>query len=236
MANSLVSFAKKAQARIERDNRLTGRVLFALDASGSREATWDMSRKLTLPLFQRISELGDLYISLGYFNGGDANNQHEGDQCLFAPYTNDPNIIADLMNRVECETCTTQIEKILDHAIFEVSDPLNRPAALIYIGDTCEESRTRLIAKAKNLGVAKLPIFMFLETIEGTSKGDAETFSMIAKASGGAYAEFNEGSATALMDFLAGALAFAVGGLKALTNAARSSTGAQLLLTQLKKD
>jgi len=238
MSNSLTTFAKIAQKRIESAalaNRPSGKLLFALDASGSRESTWAMSKKLTIPLFARIRELGELSISLGYFNGGTSANSF-ADQCQFSTYVSDAEQLTLLMNQVSCMSCNTQIEKILDHALLETLKPVGeKPSAMIYIGDDMEENLTSLVTKARVLHSRNFPIFMFLENTSYTSNTDRSAFKAIAEASGGAFAEFTEGAADVMLDWIKSAVSFAIGGLAALTREAnRGSKSAQLLLTQMK--
>jgi hypothetical protein len=129
------------------------------------------------------------------------------------------------MNQIICMAGYTQIEKVLRHAAREhAKAPV---AALIFIGDACEEEESVLYAAARELS---MPTFFFQE---GNSDLVAGIFGRIAEITRGAVAQFDSGSAAKLADLLKAVATFATGGIRALE--AQKSEAARLLLTQLKK-
>ena len=48
-----------------------GSLIFALDATGSRERTWDTAAELQTQMFREIAGLGSLDVQLVYFRGYD---------------------------------------------------------------------------------------------------------------------------------------------------------------------
>ena len=46
-----------------------GSLIFALDATGSRECTWDTAAELQTQMFREIAGLGSLDVQLVYFRG-----------------------------------------------------------------------------------------------------------------------------------------------------------------------
>ena len=129
-----------------------------------------------------------------------------------------------MMRKITCDAGSTQIEKVLRHARQE--NARQKIAALIFIGDACEEPAHSLYAQASELGA---PAFLFQE---GSDPRVADIFRRIARTTGGAYAKFDANAAAQLADLLKAAAAYASGGVKALS--AQNSAAATLLLTQIK--
>jgi hypothetical protein len=183
-------------AFFERVNPARGRLIFAIDATASREPTWDLAAGLTGQMFEAAR---------GYR------------ECVASRWFSDaPSLIA-AMRRVRCEAGHTQIGRVLDHIRKE--NAKQKVAAAVLISDACEEDAGDLFRRATELGV---PVFMFQE---GSSKEIARIYEEIARITGGAIAEFNASAAQRLAGLLRAVAAFAAGGIKALvaqkTEAAR---------------
>jgi hypothetical protein len=204
------------------------RLIFALDATASREETWDLAQKLQAQMFAATATMGALDVQLIYFRGGldhipDEPNRAE---CRASPWLSNPAALTTMMRKIDCRAGLTQIGRVLTHAKAQAE---NQPVqALIFVGDAMEEKIERLTATATELGDLKTPVFMFQE---GDTPGVARAYKLIAMASGGAYFKFNEGSAAQLSDLLRAVAVFAVGGIKALEGQGET---ARLLLEQLK--
>jgi hypothetical protein len=204
------------------------RLIFALDATASREETWDLAQKLQAQMFAATATMGALDVQLIYFRGGldhipDEPNRAE---CRASPWLSNPAALTTMMRKIDCRAGLTQIGRVLTHAKAQAE---NQPVqALIFVGDAMEEKIERLTATATELGDLKTPVFMFQE---GDTPGVARVYKLIAMASGGAYFKFNEGSAAQLSDLLRAVAVFAVGGIKALEGQGET---ARLLLEQLK--
>ena len=101
--------------------------------------------------------------------------------------------------------------------------------ALVFVGDAMEESVDELCAKAGELGLLKVPAFMFQEGHDA----DAErAFREIARLTGGAWCRFDPGAGAQLRELLRAAAAYAAGGREALRLS--GSSGAAALLSQMK--
>jgi hypothetical protein len=100
---------------------------------------------------------------------------------------------------------------------------------MVFVGDALEEPIDALAAKAGELGILGLPVFVFQE---GHDRDVEVGYREIARLSGGAYARFNQNAAAELAELLRAVAVFAAGGRKAL--AARKGASAQLLLGQIK--
>ena len=196
-----------------------GRLIFALDATLSRQPTWDLAQSLQARMFETARAIGGLDVQLVYFRG-----LHE---CRASRFVADGAGLAGLMSKIECQGGQTQIARVLRHAVSEVSD--KRVGALIYVGDAVEENPDELAALAGKLGLLGVKAFTFQE---GGDPLAAAAFREIARLTGGAYAAFDASSPGRLADLLAAAAAYAVGGRDALER--RGGDAARLLLTQMK--
>ncbi|HEY8276237.1 MAG TPA: VWA domain-containing protein [Methyloceanibacter sp.] len=199
-----------------------GRLIFAMDATMSRQPTWDLALKLQGDMFRAVKEVGGLDVQLVYFRGFN--------ETKASKWVGDPDTVARLMARVACEGGYTQIRKVLSHAKGE--SQAGRVNALVYVGDAMEENIDELAQRAGELRLLGVPCFMFQE---GHDKKAERSFKEIARLTRGAYCRFDSGSATQLRELLAAVAVYATGGRKALkdfSQATRSSAGS-LLLEQL---
>jgi hypothetical protein len=195
-----------------------GRLIFALDATMSRQPTWDLACKLQAAMFEAAAGIGGLSVQLAYFRGLG--------ECRASAFVADGSALADLMVRIACRGGQTQIGKLLSHVRREAEkQPV---AALIYVGDAMEENPDELCRRAGEIGLLGTRAFMFHEGRDGAAES---TFREIARLTGGAYLPFDRSSAAELRALLKAVATYAAGGLKALE--AHGGEGAQLLLARL---
>jgi len=180
-----------------------GRLIFALDATASREASWDRASHLQAQMFQSTAELGSLDIQLCYYRGFG--------EFHATPWLADSRRLLREMSTVRCLAGHTQIGRLLQHAIDETRK--GRINAVVFIGDCVEEDVDALGRLAGQLGLLGVPLFLFHE---GHDPLAARTFRHLAELSGGAYCPFDTGSAQQLRDLLGAVAVFAVGGRTAL--------------------
>ena len=214
---SAASTSADLQKFFEKVDPARARLIFAIDATASREEAWDHAAHLQSQMFATVAAIGGLDVQLVYYQG-------DG-KCVASRWFSDPKALAATMSRVMCQAGHTQIRKVLAHARRE--NARDKVAALILVSDDCEELPNDLYAEANELAV---PVFAFQE---GNDAEVAEIYSRIARVTGGAFCQFNDGAAERLGDLLKAVAAFAAGGVKAL--AAQESEAARLLLTQLRK-
>ncbi len=198
-----------------------GRLIFALDATMSRQPTWDMACELQAEMFREAGSIGGLDIRLVYFRGLG--------ECRASPWISDTSQLARLMNRITVQGGHTQIHKVLSETRRNAVDSGVR--ALVFVGDAMEEDVDDLCARAGELGLLKVPVFMFQEGDDAVTE---RAFREIARLSGGAYCRFDPGAAAQLRDLLRAAAAYAAGGREALQRLSKSGSGAELLLQQMK--
>ena len=196
-----------------------GRLIFALDATASRQRTWDQACHIQAEMFAAVGQLGGLDVQLAYYRG-----YREFEAFAWADSAGE---LTRRMTRVSCLGGHTQIGRVLKHAIAETK--VRRVNALVFVGDCMEESVDHLAHLAGQLGVLGLPMFLFHE---GNDPIAAATFEQLARLSGGACCPFDAGSARQLAELLRAVAVYAAGGLKALEDHGRRTGGRTLLLTR----
>lgn len=199
-----------------------GRLIFALDATMSRQPTWDQACRLQADMFTEAAAIGGLDVQLAYYRGLS--------ECRASRWASDARMLGGLMEKIDCRGGHTQIGRILAHAKRE--SETKKVQALVFVGDAMEEALDDLCASAGELGLRGIPAFMFQE---GSDPVAERAFREIARLTRGAYCRFDPGAAHQLGELLRAAAAFAAGGVKALNDlSARRHAGAQKLLAQLR--
>lgn len=196
-----------------------GRLIFALDATASRQPSWDRACQLQGQMFHATDQLGGLHLQLCYYRGF-----HEFDH---SPWLRDSQALLRTMTAVQCLGGYTQLERVLDHCLAENSEQAVQ--AVIIIGDAVEEKVDKLCAKAGKLGMLGVPLFMFQEGFDASVR---QCFQQMALVSKGAFATFDEHSAAQLSELLGAVATFASGGVEALQRL--QTQAASQLLHQLK--
>jgi hypothetical protein len=214
----IAQFLQKSTA-IARFVEQQPRLLFAIDATASRQPTWDHASQLQREMFQTSDVAATLAVQLCYYRG-------------FAEFSasrwlTDSAQLTRLMERVQCEGGHTQIVRVLRHAQAEHRKATVK--AVVFIGDAVEENPDSLCDLAGQCGILQLPLFLFQE---GRERQVEATFRTMAKLSGGAYARFDNSSAATLAGLLGAVASYATGGRTALEQ--RGGDSAKLLLQQLK--
>lgn len=200
---------------------MRGRLIFALDATMSRQPTWDYACRLQADMFREAASIGGLEVQLVYYRGLA--------ECRASKWVSEGMQLADLMTRIDCRGGHTQIRKILAHARAETER--RKVQALVFVGDAMEEAIDDLCASAGELGLLGVPAFVFQE---GDDPVAAQAFREIARLTRGVYCRFDSGSAHQLGELLRAAAVYAAGGIKALADLSRPGSGAQRLLQQLR--
>ncbi|EKF19551.1 hypothetical protein [Nitratireductor pacificus] len=195
-----------------------GRLVLALDATMSRQPTWDLACRLQAEMFDAVGKAGGLNVQLVYFRGFG--------ECRASRFVKDTGALKTLMTKIDCRGGQTQIGKVLAHAVKETAR--QKVNALVYIGDAMEEDVDSLADKAGRLGLAGTPVFVFQE---GRDPLAEQALREIARLSRGAWFRFDARSAAELGKLLSAVAVYATGGLKALT--ARDRPEDRLMLQNL---
>ncbi len=199
-----------------------GRLIFALDATMSRQPTWDTASRLQAEMFREAASVGGLDIQLVYYRGFA--------ECRASSWVAEPQRLGELMSRIDCRAGQTQIGKVLAHARRE--NDAGKVAVLVFVGDAMEESLDAVCAAAGELGLRNVRAFMFQEGYDAVCE---QAFREVARLTHGAFCRFTPGAAHELAELLRAAAAYAAGGMKALADLGeRQSAGAVALIAQLK--
>ena len=202
--NEVADFLAKAAALPSRGNGSNrGRLIFAMDATASREQSWDQACSIQAGMFEEAAALGGLDIQLCFYRGLR--------EVRASRWQGDTVGLARLMGAVRCSAGATQIGRILDHTLRETAK--RKVDALVFVGDAVEEGLGALRDRAGRLGLYRVPGFFFHE---GNDPAAASAFRDMAGLSGGAACTFDAGSAAQLRDLLSAVAVYAAGGRAAL--------------------
>jgi hypothetical protein len=215
----VASFLRQARAVAPRSDGRRGRLIFALDATMSRQPTWDAACDLQSEMFSATDRAGGLAVQLVYFRGRD--------EARASAWVENADRLRRIMLRIACHGGLTQIGRVLDHAAKEAArEPV---AALVYVGDAMEEQIDVLCAKAGTLALRGTRAFMFLE---GRDPAAERAFREIARLTRGVFLPFDRSAPGELRELLAAVATFAAGGRAALEHS--GSAAARRLLADLR--
>ncbi len=195
-----------------------GRLLFAIDATASREPTWDMACAIQSEMFSATQTLGGLEVQLAFYRGFG--------EMKVTKWVGGPQELVKRMTQVRCLAGRTQIRKVLRHALKETRR--KKVNAVVFVGDVVEEDIDDLGHLAGQLGLVGTPIFIFHEGGEAVSR---RGFEQIARLSNGAYCAFDAGSAGQLGELLKAVAVYSAGGQGALEDYGRRAGGKALQIT-----
>ena len=212
------AFLAKA-ARVPALSQVKGRLIFAIDATMSRQPTWNKARAIQSDMFAVAESIGGLAVQLVYFRGF---NEFQASEWVTTP-----SALAERMRRVSCASGATQVCRVLAHTAEE--GRRTKIGALVYVGDCFEESPDIAIAEAAKLALLGVPAFMFHE---GREPGAEATFREVARLTHGVYARFDSGAARQLRELLMAAAVYAAGGVLALKDYGKRVGGEVLRLSQ----
>ena len=199
-----------------------GRLVFAMDATASREPSWDRACQVQGQMFLETAALGGLDVQLVYYRGFD--------ECRASRWVDNPGDLVRLMTGVFCLAGQTKIRRVLQHVVRETDK--KRVAALVFVGDCFEENLDELGQIAGQLGLKGVRGFFFQE---GHNPEAERAFRHLAKLTDGAHCRFDANSPQQLRDLLGAVAAYAAGGRQALADLSqRSSREVRLLASQVR--
>lgn len=187
------------------------RLAFIIDATASRQPTWDHACQIQGNMFRAVANTGRLEVQLVYFRGME--------DFYYSDWKSDAESLLQEMTGVRCQAGHTQIGRSLRHLLHETgAHPVK---AAVYIGDACEETDDSLYKLAGELRIHGTPVFLFQENHLPEVE---QVYRNIARISGGAYSHFDANSPGLLSELLAAVAVYATGGQDALKSFARSSS------------
>jgi hypothetical protein len=216
---AIQSFVEQARSVPVKSDGRRGRLIFALDATASREPTWDRACAIQGDMFHATDKLGGLEVQLCFYRGYG--------EFSASPWYASSRELVERMTSVFCLGGLTQIGKVLRHALREAGR--SRVNALVFIGDCVEENPEHLAHIAGQLGIRGVPVFLFHE---GNLPDTVRVFKQIAHLTRGATCPFDHGSADQLRDLLSAVAVYAAGGWQALEQFSDGKRGAVKQLTR----
>ena len=218
--SAIDAFVEKVRSTpVIKSGRERGRLMFAMDATGSRGPSWDRACQIQGEMFTETTALGGLDIQLCYYRGF---GEFEA-----SPWLSSGDALLQRMTNVSCRGGQTQIEKVLRQAIEQTKQ--KKVQALVFVGDCMEEDVDRLCHLAGELGMLGVPVFLFHEGDEPTAR---RAFKQIARLTRGAYCAFDASSAGQLRDLLSAVAVYAAGGQKALQDFGKNGSEVVRQLTR----
>ena len=142
-----------AAARVPALSQVRGRLIFAIDATMSRQPSWDRAAEIQTEMFEVAQSIGGLAVQLVWFRG---RGEFEASE-----WTVTPAALAERMRAVACRSGFTQLRRVLQHAADEARR--TRIGALVYVGDCFEERHEAATKAAAALALRGVPAFMFHE-------------------------------------------------------------------------
>ncbi|HJW41608.1 MAG TPA: hypothetical protein VJ476_10315 [Rhizomicrobium sp.] len=210
-AHDIDAFLDRA-AKLPALAQAKGRLIFAIDATMSRQPTWNHATDIQSDMFAVAEGIGGLAVQLVYFRG--RGEFHASD------WTASATVLANRMRDVTTRSGSTQLCRVLEHAGTEASRA--KVGALVYVGDAFEEDPDAAAAQAAKLALLGVPAFLFHE---GDDPRAGAVFRDLARLTNGVYARFDSGAARQLRDLLMAAAIYATGGAVALREHARKKGG-----------
>jgi hypothetical protein len=194
------------------------RLIFAVDATASREPAWTAARQVTDVLVKALP--GALDVALAVHGGSRVHT--------FTAFTSDARTLRDRAAGVSCVAGMTRLLPIL-------STSLKHPAVrvVIYIGDLFEENLIRGRQVADAMGAQGTRLIVLHDTADPAARRDAEVFWDLAKRTGGCVLPFDGAASGRLRDILSAVAVYAVGGEKLLRARRHELPGAVALLENL---
>ncbi len=197
-------------------NTATGPCLvFAVDATASREPAWDAARAVTDSLVKALP--GQLKVALAVHGGGRVHT--------FTGFTTDAAALRDRAAGVTCQAGFTRLLPILSSSLKHANIRV-----VVYIGDVFEENITEGRRIADAMGLRGTKLIVLHDTASADARRDAEVFWDLAKRTGGCVLPFNAAAPGKLRDVLAAVAVYAVGGTKLLRERRAALPGAVALL------
>jgi hypothetical protein len=194
------------------------RLVFAVDATASREPAWAAARQVTDALVKALP--GELDVALAVHGGSRVHT--------FTAFTNDAGTLRDRAASVRCQAGMTRLLPILAASLRQQA-----VRVVIYVGDVFEESLPNGRDLANAMGVRGTKLIVLHDTSDSGARRDAEIFWDLAKRTGGCVLPFDSSAPGKLRDVLSAVAVYAVGGEKLLRERQHALPGAVALLEHL---
>ncbi|MFL5284310.1 MAG: hypothetical protein ACJ8AW_25800 [Rhodopila sp.] len=196
------------------------RLVFAVDATASREPAWAAARRVTDALVKALP--GELDVALAVHGGGRVHT--------FTPFTSNANTLRDRAAGITCVSGLTRLLPILSASL-----KASAVRVVVYVGDVFEESLPQGRQIADSMAAQGIKLIVLHDTADPAARRDAEMFWDLARRTGGCVLPFDANASDRLRDLLAAVAVYAVGGEKLLRERRDALPGAVALLEHLGK-
>lgn len=191
-------------------------ICFVIDATGSRQHSWNQAQRTQAEMFDAVKSAGNLKLSVVCHRGGGVS-----DLGTFAS----PDEAKRRMGEISCASGETRIVSSLQAALNK------KPSTIIMVGDCFEEGFGDLQQVCSKLAAQKIRVYAF---VEGNDPNGQRAYKMAADMTGGIFQPF--GAGLDLSDLCVAAAVFDVGGQQAFDKLIASGhAGAKALEHQVKR-
>jgi hypothetical protein len=197
------------------------KLVFAFDATASREAAWATSTSLTDTLLGALP--GQLDVALAVHGGSKVHT--------FTRFESDANKLRDRAAGVRCRAGGTRLLEILAR-VLEYGDV----STVLYIGDVFEESKRAARKLATQLAECNVRLIILHDSPRSSYCADAKIFAEMTAITGGCVLPFDASALPRMQDLLSAVAVLAVGGTQMLAAKQETMPAARLLLQHLKGD
>ena len=196
------------------------KLVFAFDATASREMAWGTSTALTDALLAALP--GQLDVALAVHGGSKVHT--------FTGFESDAGKLRDRAAGVRCKAGHTRFLPILLRVL-----ETEGVGIVVYVGDVLEESHRQARKIAAALGARNIRLIILHDT-GSRDVGGEEIFAEMARLTEGAVLPFDASALPRLRELLAAVAVLAVGGTEMLAKKRDTMPAARLLLQHLKGD
>jgi hypothetical protein len=201
------------------------RLVFAVDATGSRETAWETAKKLTDTLIGALP--GQLEISLAVHGDGRVHT--------FTDFGLSARKLRKVAAGVRCETGGARLLEILARVL-----ECERVRVVVYIGDSFEEDEAEGMRLAEQLGARGIRLIILHDAADrdytNYGRAAAEIFGEMARRTGGAVLPFDRSAVRRLRELLAAVVVLAVGGPSMLAARQSRMPAARTLLLHISSE
>lgn len=189
------------------------RLVFAIDGTASREATWASAQRITDRMFDSIP--GALDVALAVHGAGEVHT--------FTEFSADVARFRDQAAAVRCQAGHTRLCELMQRTL-----DAGGVKVMSYIGDAFEESTEEAFSLADRFRLRGIKVVVLADQADAPT---LRVFRELAERTGGAVLDFRSGELGLMGEVLGAVAALAIGGRKLLE--AKRTAGAKLLLGHL---
>lgn len=217
---------KSALVSVDKPNYLSAatearrpRIVFGIDATSSRQATWNDAKKITDVMFTALP--GEVDIALAVHSAGTVSK--------FTDFSSDVARFRHEARSVSCEPGHTKLCNLMQQTLEKTGVKV-----FVYVGDAFEESDAAAYALADKCKTRGIRAIMLHDESSQKDQATRAVFEEIARRTGGVCADFCSVDLSGMKDILQAVVVLAAGGIKLLEQKRAQLPGAAKLLPYLK--